>query len=101
MLPSEMRTRASRWPRAAAFTIAAISAFAFLTTAVPAGASPAKRAAPKQLYVSLGDSYATGYQATGRGEGGETRNGFVKLEADGTPRLIQTIHGVGYVLREP
>jgi two-component system response regulator MprA len=24
-----------------------------------------------------------------------------KLEAEGTPRLIQTIHGVGYVLREP
>jgi two-component system response regulator MprA len=24
-----------------------------------------------------------------------------KLEADGGPRLIQTIHGVGYVLREP
>jgi two-component system response regulator MprA len=24
-----------------------------------------------------------------------------KLEADGEPRLIQTVHGVGYVLREP
>jgi two-component system response regulator MprA len=24
-----------------------------------------------------------------------------KLEADGQPRLIQTVHGVGYVLREP
>jgi two-component system, OmpR family, response regulator MprA len=24
-----------------------------------------------------------------------------KLEADGKPRLIQTVHGVGYVLREP
>jgi two-component system response regulator MprA len=24
-----------------------------------------------------------------------------KLEADGEPRLIQTIHGIGYVLREP
>jgi two-component system response regulator MprA len=24
-----------------------------------------------------------------------------KLEADGGPRLIQTVHGVGYVLREP
>jgi two-component system response regulator MprA len=24
-----------------------------------------------------------------------------KLEADGGRRLIQTVHGVGYVLREP
>jgi len=24
-----------------------------------------------------------------------------KLEADGEPRLIQTVHGIGYVLREP
>ncbi|MDE3129873.1 MAG: winged helix-turn-helix transcriptional regulator, partial [Acidobacteriota bacterium] len=24
-----------------------------------------------------------------------------KLEADGEPRLIHTVHGVGYVLREP
>jgi two-component system response regulator MprA len=24
-----------------------------------------------------------------------------KLEADGERRLIQTVHGVGYVLREP
>jgi len=24
-----------------------------------------------------------------------------KLEAGGQPRLIQTVHGVGYVLREP
>lgn len=39
---------------------------------VHAGAAPATR----QLYVSLGDSYASGYQPTGVGQGGNTRNGF-------------------------
>jgi lysophospholipase L1-like esterase len=45
--------------------------------AVP-GAAPAvkKSSPPKQLYVSLGDSYATGYQATGQGVGHNTRHGF-------------------------
>jgi lysophospholipase L1-like esterase len=33
-------------------------------------------AATKSLYVSLGDSYATGYQATGVRQGKNTRNGF-------------------------
>jgi lysophospholipase L1-like esterase len=37
-----------------------------------AGATPPTR----QLYVSLGDSYASGYQPTGVGQGGNTRNGF-------------------------
>lgn len=37
-----------------------------------AGAAPPTR----QLYVSLGDSYASGYQPTGVGQGGNTRNGF-------------------------
>ena len=31
---------------------------------------------PKRLYVSLGDSYATGSQPTGVGQGRNTRNGF-------------------------
>jgi lysophospholipase L1-like esterase len=42
---------------------------------LPAGAS----AADRQYYVSLGDSYATGYQATGPGEGANTRKGFANL----------------------
>ncbi|MCU1457911.1 MAG: hypothetical protein JWL73_2003 [Actinomycetia bacterium] len=32
--------------------------------------------AGKQLYVSLGDSYAAGYQPTGTGAGGTTTNGY-------------------------
>ena len=39
---------------------------------VPAAASAAER----NLYVSLGDSYAAGFQATGQGQGRFTRNGF-------------------------
>ena len=38
-------------------------------------ASPAS-AGERSLYVSLGDSYATGYQATGVRQGANTRNGF-------------------------
>jgi lysophospholipase L1-like esterase len=34
------------------------------------------QAATKQLYVSVGDSYATGYQATGVRQGRNTTNGF-------------------------
>ena len=30
----------------------------------------------QQLYVSLGDSYATGFQPTAQGKGANTRNGF-------------------------
>jgi lysophospholipase L1-like esterase len=47
--------------------------------ALPAAAPAAKRA---KLYVSLGDSYATGYQATGPGQGEATDKGF----ADFIPR---------------
>ncbi len=43
--------------------------------AVPAAAPAAERTS-KQLYVSLGDSYATGYQATGVRQGRNTRQGF-------------------------
>jgi lysophospholipase L1-like esterase len=42
--------------------------------ALPAAADAAK---PKrQYYVSLGDSYATGFQPTAAGQGSNTRNGF-------------------------
>lgn len=41
-----------------------------------AGASPSAAKRSKQLYVALGDSYATGYPATSRGNGSETRNGY-------------------------
>lgn len=54
----------------------------------PAAASAASRS----LYVSLGDSYAVGYQATGQGRGHTTRNGF----ADQLPGLA---HKRGYRLR--
>lgn len=46
-----------------------------LLLAAPASGLAAKRPA-KQLYVSLGDSYATGYQATGVKQGGSTEHGF-------------------------
>ena len=46
-----------------------------LLLAVPA-ASLAAKAPPKKLYVSLGDSYATGYQPTAQGVGSNTRHGF-------------------------
>jgi lysophospholipase L1-like esterase len=41
--------------------------------ALPAAAQAKDK---RQFYVSLGDSYATGYQATGVGQGANTRNGF-------------------------
>jgi lysophospholipase L1-like esterase len=57
---------------------------------LPAAASAAQR--DSQFYVSLGDSYATGFQATGPGgEGAATRNGF----ADRLPRAAR---GRGYRL---
>src|SRR3712207_6494020 len=44
-----------------------------LALVVPATAGAAERS---QYYVSLGDSYATGYQATGPGQGRATSKGF-------------------------
>ena len=44
------------------------------TLAVPAVAQAAKP--ERNLYVSLGDSYAAGYQPTAPGVGKTTRNGF-------------------------
>lgn len=41
------------------------------------GVIPAAEAAPpKRLYVSLGDSYASGYQPSAVGPGRNSRNGF-------------------------
>jgi ABC-type sugar transport system substrate-binding protein len=48
-----------------------------LALALPAAARAAE---PKRYLVSLGDSYATGYQATGAGEVHNTRNGFAYCE---------------------
>jgi len=53
--------------------IALLSAVA-LALALPSAAPAATPATP--LYVSLGDSYATGYQPTAPGVGRATRNGF-------------------------
>jgi lysophospholipase L1-like esterase len=50
---------------------AALAAAALL--ALPAAADAA---AAKKLYVSLGDSYASGYEATAKGVGSNTTNGF-------------------------
>lgn len=55
--------------------LALASALALLLV-VPAASSAARTSAPKQLYVSLGDSYATGYQPTAQGVGRNTRHGF-------------------------
>ena len=58
----------SRRPLALAVALAASLA---LPSAALAQSSPRE-----QLYVSLGDSYATGYQPTGVGQGRNTRSGF-------------------------
>jgi lysophospholipase L1-like esterase len=50
-------------------------ALLLLLLALPASGLAAK-SPPTQLYVSLGDSYATGYQPTAQGVGRNTRNGF-------------------------
>lgn len=42
----------------------------------PTHPAPSRIAPADQLYVSIGDSYAAGYQPTSRGHGGTTRNGF-------------------------
>jgi lysophospholipase L1-like esterase len=54
--------------------LALVLCTAITTVAVAPAAAPA--AVPRQLYVSVGDSYASGYQPTGVGQGRNTRNGF-------------------------
>ena len=49
-----------------------------LALAAPAGADAAK---PQRHLVSLGDSYATGYQATAVGEGRDTRTSLPRPAA--------------------
>lgn len=44
-----------------------------VSTSAPA---PDRIASADQLFVSIGDSYAAGYQPTARGKGSTTRNGF-------------------------
>jgi lysophospholipase L1-like esterase len=53
-------------------------------TAAPAPSTPAPSptGAPNQLYVSVGDSYAAGYQATGPNVGFTNRNGFAYQVVD-------------------
>jgi lysophospholipase L1-like esterase len=54
---------------------------------------------PKRLYVSLGDSYASGWQPTGVGQGRNTRNGFAyqvpALAARRGYRLVLVNFGCG------
>jgi lysophospholipase L1-like esterase len=58
-------------------SLCALTGALSLLLVIPAAAPAAKKAKPaKQIYVSLGDSYATGYQPTGQGVGRNTRNGF-------------------------
>jgi lysophospholipase L1-like esterase len=55
------------------------------SSATPATSTPAPSptGAPNQLYVSVGDTYAAGYQATGRNVGNTNRNGFAYQVVDG------------------
>jgi lysophospholipase L1-like esterase len=57
-------------------SLLALAGALVLLLAVPAASPAASKAPPKQLYVSLGDSYATGYQPSAQGVGSNTRNGF-------------------------
>lgn len=60
-------------------TAAALAAIVALAAPAAGQAAPKHHAKDKkqqQLYVSLGDSYATGYQATGVRQGANTTNGF-------------------------
>ncbi len=48
----------------------------------PTTPAPSPTGAANQLYVSVGDSYAAGYQATGRNVGNTNRNGFAYQAVD-------------------
>lgn len=66
------------------------------SSAQPSGSSAPKSSQPrlasaKQIYVSVGDSYAAGYQPAGRGRGATTGNGY----SDQTVTLAK---GKGYDL---
>ncbi len=80
----------ARRATAALAAVAMLAACTSAPTATPATSTPppphssttSTRPAPRaakntgNLYVSIGDSYAAGFQATGRGQGHTTRNGF-------------------------
>jgi lysophospholipase L1-like esterase len=51
-------------------------------TAAPRTPAPAPTGSPQQVYVSVGDSYAAGYQPTAPRAGGTTRNGFAYQVVD-------------------
>jgi lysophospholipase L1-like esterase len=57
-------------------SLLALAGALVLLLALPAASPAATKSPPTQLYVSLGDSYATGYQPTAQGVGRNTRNGF-------------------------
>lgn len=71
-----------RQPMSAATTLALCVALAACSTSAPGsraqGASVSRRPprASRSYYVSLGDSYAAGYQPVARGHGSTTTNGF-------------------------
>jgi lysophospholipase L1-like esterase len=56
--------------------LGAALACALLALALPSAAGAAAKRPAEKLYVALGDSYATGWQATGPGRGSNTRNGY-------------------------
>ena len=76
VLPSETSRNPSRRRGLTISAAALVVTVALLTGGGLAGATPVAAKPCQQLYVSLGDSYATGYQPTARGEGSETRNGY-------------------------
>jgi lysophospholipase L1-like esterase len=60
----------------AACTMLAVPAAGLAATGHGHGHKKKAKPVPQQLYVSLGDSYASGYQPTGVGVGSNTTNGF-------------------------
>ena len=71
-----MGRNANRWRVPTIWATSLVTALAPLAGVAPADASPGAAKRSTQLYVALGDSYATGYQAASRGNGSETRNGY-------------------------
>src|SRR6185503_12761987 len=56
-----------------------VAAFLVTIAALVSGCSSSggsAKSAPKEYYVSIGDSYAAGFQPTAHGKGSTTRNGF-------------------------
>lgn len=66
---------------AASSASSSVSSSSASSASASASSQPAL-AAGQQTYVSVGDSYAAGYQPTGRGRGGTGRNGFAYQVVD-------------------